>query len=415
MNTAGKTAGSSQCRECEGATYCAVWIDRPEALAALRDEWQQLADSTGADFYLMPDWFKTWWSHFGLRRQLACLVVRQRGVLVGLLPFSLETVWVGPMPIRVARIAGTDPHCIVFSLPVLPEIRGEVIKMAIDGLFGALRCDVVSFTPLSDRADFLAAIRQIPANEPSLRIVDVSAGTHVIFDLPDTSEAYLSTRLSKKRRSQYRRDLAGLDRDFAMTTHVTVPDTDEFARFVNFHNLQWRAAGMGGHFSDWPGSTAFYTDVALRSGTGRGAALYSQTGTIGPLATQFALIGGQTCHWRLPARTLDVNADKLSIGKVGLLLMIDQLIGAGIRRIEAGRGDYDYKLAYGGESVPVHRIVVGRASASGRLRLALLLGWSNLLNLLYYRIWFQRLAPRLRRLTGAKPRPLWRAWIRSRV
>ena len=43
----------------------------------------------------------------------------------------------------------------------------------------------------------------------------------------------------------------------------------------------------------------------------------------------------------------------------------------------------------------------------------LLLWWSDQLHLLYYRIWFLKLAPRVARFRG--PRPLWRSWIRSQV
>ena len=138
-------------------------------------------------------------------------------------------------------------------------------------------------------------------------------------------------------------------------------------------------------------------------------------GRDGPLATQFALISGTTAHWRLPARCLDPEADHLSVGKVGLVLMIKTLIEAGYRRIEAGRGEYDYKLVYGGENVPVHRVVISRTGAFAGLQLRALLGWVDLMDIGFYKIWFKRIHPRLRKITGGTSRPLWRAWIRTRL
>lgn len=95
--------------------------------------------------------------------------------------------------------------------------------------------------------------------------------------------------------------------------------------------------------------------------------------------------------------------------------MIKAFHGEGVYLIEGGRGHYDYKLACGGVSVPVWRLLLFPDRPLARLRLRWLVGWSDLLNLLYYRIWFLKLAPRLQRRFGRRPRPLWRSWIRSRV
>ncbi|MEO6299559.1 MAG: GNAT family N-acetyltransferase [Paracoccaceae bacterium] len=166
---------------------------------------------------------------------------------------------------------------------------------------------------------------------------------------------------------------------------------------------------------DWPGSAEFYSDLAARTATEERVRLYRLNGVAGPIGSQFCLVAGGTAHWRLPARNLDPEAERLGSGTVGLVKMIDNLITEGVSRIEAGRGEYSYKLDYAGRNVPVHRLIVRPGTPFAALRLKLLLGWADLLNLLYYRIWFQRLAPRYRKLTGAKPRPLWRSWIRTRL
>ena len=95
--------------------------------------------------------------------------------------------------------------------------------------------------------------------------------------------------------------------------------------------------------------------------------------------------------------------------------MFERMIQAGITRIEAGRGDYGYKIDYGGKTVPVHRLIVHRATAASTWQLSALLAWADLLNLVYYRVWFLKLAPRLRQKTNATPQPLWRSWIRTRL
>lgn len=390
------------------------WVDTIAALEPLYPEWHALAGRVGADVYMFPGWFGAWWVHFGAARTPRVLVARRDGRLVGLLPFCMETIWAGPWPMRIARLAGTDPYCMVFTLPVEPAETDLVLKLALRDLLGRFGCAAVSFTPVSNQADHLAALQSL-AQTSELRVTDLPDGSHVMFPLPDSFETFLATRLSKKRRSQFRRDFAGLEARFGMTSARSVPDAAAFARFVAFHNQQWQAIGYGGHFADWPNSAAFYGTVCAGSDPDHGVGLFEQVGQDGPLATQFALISGTTAHWRLPARSLDPEADHLSVGKVGLVLMIKTLIEAGYRRIEAGRGEYDYKLVYGGENVPVHRVVISGAGAFAGLRLRALLAWVDLMDIGFYKIWFKRIHPRLRKITGGASRPLWRAWIRSRL
>ena len=302
----------------------------------------------------------------------------------------------------------------VFTLPIEPADTAPLLQLALRDLLGRFGCAAVSFTPISEQADYLATL-QTMAKVPDLRVTDLPDGSHVMFPLPDSFDAFLASRLSKKRRSQFRRDLAGLEARFGMTSARSVPDAAAFARFVAFHNQQWQAIGYGGHFSDWPNSAAFYGAVCAGSDPDHGVGLFALIGQDGPLATQFALICAKTAHWRLPARSLDPEANHLSVGKVGLVLMIRTLIEAGFRRIEAGRGEYDYKLVYGGENVPVHRLLISKTGALAGLRLRALLVWVDLMDIGYYKIWFKRIHPRLRKITDWGPRPLWRAWIRSRL
>ena len=386
------------------------WLSSVDDLRAIQHEWRELANRTGADFYLWPDWFFVWWKHFGQGRTLACIVLRQNGDLVGILPFCLETRWLGPLPIRSARLAGTDPHCIVLKLPIENEIGVDILQESLTYLLKDKARDVVSFTPVSDLSALAASAKN--TDQPYHLKVE-SLGSHVVFDLPETFDEFLM-RLSKKRRAQFRRDVRALDEQFSMQSRVVFPDAESFQDFVDFHNLQWQSVGKGGHFCDWPGSVHFYQEMADTLDPKGNIQLHELIGNNGPLSTQFALVSGTTCHWRLPARSIDPKAEKLSIGKVGLLLMIKQLIEDGIQRIEAGMGEYDYKISYGGTNVGLSRVVVCPDTAVGRFRLSLLLKWSNLLDLAHYRIWFKKLAPRVRKLTGRRPRALWKSWIRTR-
>ncbi len=402
------------------------WLDKPAELSALGTEWQDLADRVGADVFMRPDWMAVWWPHFGAGRQLACMVAHRDGVLIGVLPFVVERIWLGLLPLRIARLAGIDPNCIAFQLSLEDAWAKPVLQAAMLHLICNLGCSAVSFTPVSDVAGHLAILQGLsgqdlnldpghnPKRGPNLAVLDEEAGSHITFDFTPKFDDYLA-RLTKKRRGQFRRDVKGLKELFGMTQSHFVPNAEAFDDFIAFHALQWQAVGRGGHFVDWPGSAAFYHDLAAQTAATKLVQLDLMSGTDGALASEFSLVAGHTAHWRLPARRLDADVDRLSAGKVVFLLMFERMIAGGITRIEAGRGDYGYKIEYGGQTVPVHRLIVSGGSRLARLRLKLLLRYSDLLHLLYYRIWFLKLAPRLRKLTGGRARPLWRSWIRSRL
>lgn len=389
------------------------WVDGVKGLERMADAWAALARRTGADIYATPVWVLTWWAHFGRGKTLRTLVAYDaQGQLVALLPFMIYPVWLGPVRIRIAKLAATDPNTVIFQLAATETALKNSCTEALNGLLGDGRAHLVSFTPASEHGTMLAAIRDGVA--PELALTDTPAGTHTVFELPDTFEGYLAN-LSKKRRGQYRRDLKHLQNDHGLTTRMVHPDAHQFGDFVDFHNRQWQEVGKGGHFADWPGSAAFYSDLADATLQGQEIWFVKQQGRDGPLATQFCLVAGQTCHWRLPARSTDPELERLSLGKIGLVQMIEQLIAAGVTRIEAGIGAYGYKLVYGGESVPTHRLIVSRRSGISPVLLKLCLGWARVLHLVYYRLWFGRVAPRLRAVIPLKNKSLWSSWIKTRI
>ncbi len=388
------------------------WIADPAGLLPLHAEWAALAEHLNADIFMRPDWIEIWWRHFGQRSRLACLAARQEGVLVGVLPFRVETLWVGPLPIRIARLAGTDPNTLVLQVPVAPDHLDSLLQAAFRHLTRNLGAVAVSFSPLSAEASHGPALRRIAG--PDCPVVEQAAGVHVMFDLPASFEDYLAG-LSKKRQGEFRRMVRNLTQAMDMVGDSYAPTPAEFQHFIDLHGEQWHAVGKGGHFSDWPGTAGFYKDICANPDSRQMVAMDRLKGTPGDIAIEFSLVAGKTSHWRLPARKLDAEVDRLGAGKVVFLLMFKRMIEQGFTRVEAGRGIYPYKIDYGGRYADVWRMILLRPGRLAALRLRLLLAWSDLLNLAYYRIWFLKLAPRLHARTGLKSRPLWRSWIRTRL
>ena len=185
----------------------------------------------------------------------------------------------------------------------------------------------------------------------------------------------------------------------------------EFLRFSDLHRRQWENEGKLGHFGDWPRSEEFNRDLARSHGSLGRFRMYRLLADGEPVSLQYCFVFGGTNYWRLPARIVSDDLDRLSLGQLGLMQMIESCIQEGVTRMEAGQGHYAYKLHLGGREYQLHSLVAVAPRLGVRIRSGLFFALSYTLNLFYYRIWFIRVAPRVKWLR----RPLWRVWIRSRM
>jgi len=394
----------------EGALECLEAL--PQTLAA-RADWDDLVAASGADIYFLTDWQAAWWDHYGksfaASRRPICLMLRDGAELIGALPFCIETIRAGPVPVRIARLAGVDPNFAVMGLPVAAGHEATVLRAVFDHLTQRLNCAAISLSPLSERAKQLDSLRT--AEGVSILREDSPRG-HTLMDLPDSFDGFMKA-LSKSRRREVRRDIKRLTATAPLSNTSSTPDTVDpmMDRFIALHTKQWQAAGKGGHFSDWPVAGAFYRDLLHRLAPKGQAMIDEQWQGDTLLSSQLRYTLGDKAYWWLNARETDPEYAKSGLGRVGLVERVEALIGDGIKLVEAGAGEYEYKLSYGGKLVPIHNIVLVPDRPMARLRARLLLWWADALHLFYYRVWFLKARPRL----GLKPGRLWTNWIRTRL
>jgi CelD/BcsL family acetyltransferase involved in cellulose biosynthesis len=381
-------------------------------LDPLRREWDDFVERSGSDIYFTVDWLQAWWTHYGGGRAFEGLIVRDRARIVAALPFCVQRVWAGPVPVRLARFVGADSTLPVFTPAIVEGFEEPVLRAALDRLLDGAGCDAVSLSPLSGESPVAVAAERV-ARADRLRLVRAdSTGPHTVFRFPGSFEEYL-TRLSKSQRQNHRRFLRQLSAKHEIS-YRTVSGDDAIAyfdQFLELHAAHWQANGKSGHFGDWPASEGFNRDLISRMAATRRARFYEIAGDGRTLAIEYGFVLGDRCYWRLPARDLDPELQKVRLGRLSLAEMFRVMIEDGQTMVEAGPGHYEYKVRLGAEEHPLRRVVIGRTSRSARWRSALLLRWADLLHLVYYRAWFLKVAPRL----GRSARPLWGPWIRTRM
>jgi CelD/BcsL family acetyltransferase involved in cellulose biosynthesis len=333
--------------------------------------------------------------------------------MVGALPFSVQRVWAGPVPVRLAKFVGADSTLPVFTPAIAEGFEEAVVRAALESLLENAGCDAVSLSPLSGLSRVAEAAERAAACDAFSLVRSDSPGRHTVFNLPGSFDEYLQS-LSSSQRQIHRRYLRKLKSQHEISFRTVTGDEAiaYFDRFAEQHAAYWRQRGKLGHFGDWPAGADFNRDlISSMAETGRARFYEVAAGDGRVLAIEYCFVLGERCYWRLPARDPDPELEELRLGRVSLAEMFRMLIETGQRMVEGGPGHYDYKLRLGAEEHSLRRVVISGRSGPSRWRAALLVRWADLLHLAYYRAWFLKFRPQL----GLSPRPLRRPWIVTRI
>jgi CelD/BcsL family acetyltransferase involved in cellulose biosynthesis len=412
MTVVNSPEAASRCRALGGLT--STVFDSFDLVDVTREEWDQFVLNVGGDLYVTYDWCRIWWRHYGADRLLRLYIFRNGSRLAGLAPMFIESVRLGPVKLRMAKRVGADFALTVFSLPLAADGAEDAYRQLIIQMIEQENCDAVWFGFMPGDDPTLNGLRGACRSLQNVTVLrDAPAGPHTLFRLPGNFTAYCS-RLTKKHRQDYRRIVNLLNRTFKIECDVVREPSkadEALKQFRILHDDQWREEGMLGHFGDWPGSTLFNTDI-VRELAKLGRFRMVRTIADGKLVSaQYGFVFGNSCYWRLPARAIARELERFSLGRFGLMQLIEAMINEGVRRIEAGIGRYDYKIQLGGEQLELRTLLVVTNRPAVMLRARIFLMLSQLLHLTYYRVWFGRLAPRI----PLPRRCLWRTWIRSRI
>ena len=386
-----------------------------ETLEGMRGQWDALVSRSSGDIYMTFDWCQTWWKHYGRARNLQVLLFRTGEELVGILPMFTETVRLWPAWLKVAKLVGSDFGLQICNPPVLKSFLQPVLSATVEHCLAHCGCDAAVFTPLSGIDPIVHAFRNSleRPTTPPFRVVERELACHAVFNLPETFDSYLR-QVSKSQRSNFKRDSNLLAKSFRLTADAVADGNKveaEFESFRQMHQDQWQADGMLGHFGDWPSSHEFNLDLISSPVMRQRVRFYRLLVDGSPVSFQYCFAFNGCLYWRLAARPPGEHWSRYGLGRMGLIKMIEAAIAAGLRTVEGGRGHYDYKVALGARECAMvsFLMIQQRWNIMARYHLFQLL--STILNVVYYKLLFRRIAPKLKILQ----RPLWPVWIRSRI
>lgn len=388
-----------------------------DALAPMRAEWDEFVACAGGDIYFTFDWCRTWWRHYGGYYRLCVLLFRRQDRLVGLLPMMIDRLWCGPVPLKMAKLLGSDLTPVVLNPPVLPDHAEDVYARAFAVLLDRLGCDAVRLAPLAGDRPHRERIRQAcAAGTGRFRLVrDTQMLVHATVPLAESSEHYLAGLPG-----EHRRELRRLRRRLETRHTVALELVDQpgqveaaFEEFLAMHRARWQDRGGAGSFEEFPGALAFHRDL-VRALARHGRVSISRLRVDGELAAgtyDFRL--GNTLYGRLTARRCGQQWDRLSIGLLALVYLFEECMARTIRQVNTGVGSHIYKRQLGAVESPLVSLIVAADRPAARLKVGPLLRlWWWLINLVYQRLWYRRIVPRL---PTRFRRPFWHVWLRCRI
>lgn len=388
-----------------------------EDLTHLQPEWDAFVEKLNSPVYMSYDWCRIWWEFYGSGKDLRIYVFSGNGQIVAIVPIYIDCLTVGPLNLKVARLVGANIPPRIFDPPINKEWANLVFETIALKLFGEDNCDVFSFGPISSLYPLIPDIKKLTEGQINIigQMEEHSADVHTLFVLPETFEGYLGSLSKNERKNRRKYELRYLKKSFAIHTDVLTSweeIREEFQKFVEMHTVQWRSEGKPGHFGAWPKSKDFnFALVKELSQQGR-VRLIRIRADDEPISYEYSFAFGDCYFWLLPARKVGSNWEQYSLGSTSLVNMLRIAIEEGMKRIEAGLAHFDYKSRLGAKEYPATIIFFTAKGLGSRFRYFVFRSIFSVINILYFKIWYQRLQPRLPRRFQ---RGIWSLWIRFSI
>lgn len=340
-------------------------IESLDQLQALGPLWQQLYRSGGGSLpFLSHSWNVAWTANLAAAKdQLATLVLRDEGAVLGIAPFILRRERSAGIPVKVLQLIGG----------VHSAYKGFLVECEpgrfTSRLFAALSSSRLSWDVLvldGVRADspWPDLVRSECASHSLEYSIEVQTSVPYV-ELPPSYEQ-LRAGLKKSLRRNLNRRLQQLGRtSWAYTRHSGAAVTEEHLReAARIERLSWkgqRALGVFTQDRDFRFQTdllaasgkEFALDLAFLSINGEGAAF------------QYGFVQGST--YFAYNTSFDPKYREFSPGLLIMNALIQDLISNGMARCDLLQGGDAYKLDWTDRTRTNLRIMVFNRTVAGRL------------------------------------------------
>lgn len=379
-----------------------------------QEKWDGFVEKLNGPIYMSYDWCRIWWQVYGSGKTLRIYIFSNSDQLLGIIPIYIDCILLGPLKLRIARIIGSNIPPRIFDPPIIKEWGNLVIEKIILDLFEKNQSDILSFGPVSSFYSPILDIKNLNKSQIKNIVIVRKLKVDIVsfFNLPKTFEEYLSSLSKNERKNRRKYELRYLKKRFQIQVDILKSWEDlkeEFPRFVEMHTTQWRYEGKPGHFGAWPKSIDFHLALIRELSPKGRIRLMRIIADKEPIAYEYSYVFGESYFWLLPARKVGPQWEQFSLGSTSLVNMIKVAIEERIKRIEAGLAHYDYKVRLGAKEYQTFILNFIAKNIRSKIRCLIFRTIYFLINIFYFKIWYQRIQPRMPKRFR---RGIWSLWIR---
>ena len=344
-----------------------------EEFKQLDSDWTDLLARSGCgNVFLSFDWMFEWWKHFGNRRTLFIVTVRDRdGRLTGLAPLSMVR---GPLrQVSVNFLADEMVGSDYLDMLADPAVRDQMAPLIAGALMNHSKEWDRIYLADTGSSQLLLLLREALIREGMVER-HAPASTCLYIHLPDSVEKY-SSQISANLRTKLRRHRRQLEEVAPVRfirSHESGEIEKDFSKLMDLHRLRFSGKKVESAFLK-KDVIEFHAGALTKLAARGWARLYvlEVAGTPVGALYGFSLAGkfsfyqcGMHPEWR-----------KFGIGQLVMGMCIDEAIRTGHREYDFLRGAEPYKNDWASEQRQTLNIVLFNRSLKGRqARLAYVLG-----------------------------------------
>lgn len=411
----GSVAAGTACEDTpcpvNGAEVTCQVYNSVEAAGEAKVEWDRFVAVASDDIFMTYDWCRVWSKYYANGRRARVFVFRVRQRIVAVFPLVLDKLRIGPVTVRICKFMGTDHTPNTVSLLISRGYERLVVERILVLSMAELRWHIFHVGPI---AGMYGKCLQRFCSEVDRRKYRVQVryhGVQTYFSVRQPWNEYLEARGSRTRekwRKEYRR-FASRAGSYSYLLADESSFEGCFRGFVDMHQKKWRSEGRRGHFGDWPDSERFHEEFA-RTAIRNGSLMLGRLMAGGkPVGYNYGYRQRSAYFDYLGATRKDGALSRVNLNLILYGEIIKDCFAKGITLIDSMPGRYRHKELMGGKAMAIKSAVITAQGLRGRARLAAVSTVTRLTEVLYYRIFYRRLQPRIHIPTGG----LSDRWIRT--
>ncbi|GEM_PF-2501359 len=339
-------------------------ITEESEFLALEYIWNSLLQRSGADsIFLTFEWLSTWWRHFGQGNRLFVMVIKNQGLIVGLIPLMITKRQGFRQLTMIGGITSDFKDFIIADY----EDRKSVIEAILNAIITKKSWDFFQLKGLREDSPNFNPLRAVLPRFQNYRPRWYKYDDSLYIPIDRSWESYLAT-LARDFRKDFQRGIRLLNKEKGDISYYHPKDQGEIDlymdEFIKQHIVHWKEVKREYSIFEHPTTVSFYKDLARQLFAKKWFNLHAllvngEAVAIGfgyEFANKYSPHMGTFKHQSLK---------KYFIGWLLRFYAFESAFARGLREIDLLRGHESYKLDFNPKERKLYSVALFQKSFRG--------------------------------------------------